>query len=302
MSLIVLTGTTGYIGQNLTKFYDSKSKKNKSISLRFQNWYKMMPQETDTIIHLAAINQNTQDSAFDEEYFRVNTELTAKLFRYFMSSKAKTFVFISTTALTDTALTQITEASAVRPVDPYLQSKYDAEQFILKQELPAGKRAIILRVAPLYGRETKSILHTTFSHCKTFPWFYGALEAKHSFCNIDNLTEIIYQITENAAFPSGIFNVADDEPIDSIQFVNWMSEVLETKASIYKVPKGILQLVAKMGNVFQWSFNAQKLFDKSQSRIVNCDKIKAALQLAKMPVNTQAAVFKTIEYYNSIKI
>jgi hypothetical protein len=57
-----------------------------------------------------------------------------------------------------------------------------------------------------------------------------------------------------------------------------------------------------MGNVFQWSFNAQKLFDKSQSRIVNCDKIKAALQLAKMPVNTQAAVFKTIEYYNSIKI
>ena len=73
MSLIVLTGTTGYIGQNLTKFYNAKSKKNKSISLRFQNWYKMMPQETETIIHLAAINQNTQDSAFDEEYFRVNT-------------------------------------------------------------------------------------------------------------------------------------------------------------------------------------------------------------------------------------
>ena len=58
MSLIVLTGTTGYIGQNLTKFYNAKSKKNKSISLRFQNWYKMMPQETETIIHLAAINQN----------------------------------------------------------------------------------------------------------------------------------------------------------------------------------------------------------------------------------------------------
>lgn len=302
MSLIVLTGTTGYIGQNLTKFYDFKSKKNKSISLRFQNWYKMMPQETETIIHLAAINQNPQDSAFDEEYFRVNTELTAKLFRYFMSSKAKTFIFISTTALADKQLTHITESSVVQPTDPFLKSKYEAEQFIQKQELPAGKRAIILRVAPLYGRETKSILHNTFIHCKTFPWFYGALAAKHSFCHIDNLTEIIYRITENPEFASGIYNVADEEPIDSIQFVNWMAEVLEKKASIYNVPRGLLNLIAKLGNVFQWSFNTQKLFEKSQSRIVNCNKIKDTLQLEKMPVNTQAAVLKTIEYYNSIKI
>ena len=302
MSLIVLTGTTGYIGQNLTKFYDSKSKKNKSISLRFQNWYKMMPQETETIIHLAAINQNPQDSAFDEEYFRVNTELTAKLFRYFMSSKAKTFIFISTTALADKQLTHITESSVVQPTDPFLKSKYEAEQFIQKQELPAGKRAIILRVAPLYGRETKSILHNTFIHCKTIPWFYGALDAKHSFCHIDNLTEIIYRITENPEFASGIYNVADEEPIDSIQFVNWMAEVLEKKASIYNVPRGLLNLIAKLGNVFQWSFNTQKLFEKSQSRIVNCNKIKDTLQLEKMPVNTQAAVLKTIEYYNSIKI
>jgi hypothetical protein len=50
----------------------------------------MMPLETETIIHLAAINLNPQDSAFDEEYFRVNTELTAKLFRYFLNSNAKT--------------------------------------------------------------------------------------------------------------------------------------------------------------------------------------------------------------------
>jgi nucleoside-diphosphate-sugar epimerase len=262
----------------------------------------MMPLETDTIIHLAAINQNTQDSAFDEEYFRVNTELTAKLFRYFMSSKAKTFIFISTTALADKQLTHITESSVVQPTDPFLKSKYEAEQFIQKQELPAGKRAIILRVAPLYGRETKSILHNTFIHCKIFPWFYGALDAKHSFCHIDNLTEIIYRITENPEFASGIYNVADEEPIDSIQFVNWMAEVLEKKISIYKVPKGLLNFVAKMGNVFQWNFNTQKLFEKSQTRIVNCNKIKDALQLEKMPVNTQAAVLKTIEYYNSIKI
>jgi nucleoside-diphosphate-sugar epimerase len=302
MSLIVLTGTTGYIGQNLTKFYNAKSKKNKSISLRFQNWYKMMPQETETIIHLAAINQNTQDSAFDEEYFRVNTELTSKLFRYFISSSAKTFIFLSTTELSDNQLDMVTESSHINPINPFLKSKYDAEQFIQKQNLPEGKRAIILRVAPLYGRETKSELHNIFSYCKNFPWFYGAIDTKKSFCNIDNLTEIIYQITENPSFSSGLYNVADDEPIGSTQFVLWIANVLEKKASIYKLPKGILNLIAKMGTIFNWDFNSKKLYEKSHSRVVNCDKLKNELHITKMPMETQQSVLKTIEYYNSIKI
>lgn len=302
MSLIVLTGTTGYIGQNLTKYLNSKSKKNKSISLRFQNWHKMMPLETETIIHLAAINLNPQDSAFDEEYFRVNTELTSKLFRYFLNSNAKTFIFLSTTELIDKHTTDVTENSKVNPTNPFLQSKLDAEQFVLKQDLPEGKRAIILRVAPVYGRETKSTLHDTFSFCKRFPWFFGVFDTKQSFCNIDNLTEIIAQISENTSVPSGIYNVADNEPISSIQLVNWIAAVFDKKAKIIKVPKGILNLFAKIGDMLNWEFNSNKLFELSHSRIVNGNKIKAALDKNKMPVETETAVLKTIEYYNSIKI
>lgn len=302
MSLIVLTGTTGYIGQNLTKYFNSKSKKNKSISLRFQNWHKMMPLETETIIHLAAINLNPQDSAFDEEYFRVNTELTSKLFRYFLNSNAKTFIFLSTTELIDKHTTDVTENSKVNPTNPFLQSKLDAEQFVLKQDLPEGKRAIILRVAPVYGRETKSTLHDTFSFCKRFPWFFGVFDTKQSFCNIDNLTEIIAQISENTGVPSGIYNVADNEPISSIQLVNWIAAVFDKKAKIIKVPKGILNLFAKIGDMLNWEFNSNKLFELSHSRIVNGNKIKAALDKNRMPVETETAVLKTIEYYNSIKI
>lgn len=302
MSLIVLTGTTGYIGQNLTKYFNSKSKKNKSISLRFQNWHKMMPLETETIIHLAAINLNPQDSAFDEEYFRVNTELTSKLFRYFLNSNAKTFIFLSTTELIDKHVSEVTEDAKVNPTNPFLQSKLDAEQFILNQDLPEGKRAIILRVAPVYGRETKSTLHDTFSFCKRFPWFFGVFDTKQSFCNIDNLTEIIAQIAENTNVSSGIYNVADNEPISSVQLVNWIAEVFDKKAKIIKVPKGILNLFAKIGNMFNWEFNSKKLFELSHSRIIVGNKILAALDKNKMSVDTETAVLKTIEYYNSIKI
>lgn len=302
MSLIVLTGTTGYIGQNLTKYFNSKSKKNKSISLRFQNWHKMMPLETETIIHLAAINLNPQDSAFDEEYFRVNTELTSKLFRYFLSSNAKTFIFLSTTELIDKQILEITEDVNENPTNPFLQSKFEAEQFILKQVLPEGKRAIILRVAPVYGRETKSSLYDTFSFCKKFPWFFGVFDTKQSFCYIDNLTEIIAQISERPNVASGIYNVADNEPIATLNLIHWIAAVFDKKAKIIKVPKGILNLFAKLGDIFKWEFNSKKLFEISHSRIINGNKIKNALEMNKMPFDTETAVQKTIEYYDSIKI
>ena len=302
MSLIVLTGTTGYIGQNLTKYFNSKPKKNKSISLRFQNWHKMMPLETETIIHLAAINLNPQDSAFDEEYFRVNTELTSKLFRYFLSSNAKTFIFLSTTELIDKQISEITEDANENPTNPFLQSKFDAEQFILKQVLPEGKRAIILRVAPVYGRETKSSLYDTFSFCKKFPWFFGVFDTKQSFCYIDNLTEIIAQISERPNVASGIYNVADNEPIATLNLIHWIAAVFDKKAKIIKVPKGILNLFAKLGDIFKWEFNSKKLFEISHSRIINGNKIKNALEMNKMPFDTETAVQKTIEYYDSIKI
>ena len=209
---------------------------------------------------------------------------------------------LSLLELIDKHTTDVTENSKVNPTNPFLQSKLDAEKFILKQDLPEGKRAIILRVAPVYGRETKSTLHDTFSFCKRFPWFFGVFDTKQSFCNIDNLTEIIAQIAENTNVSSGIYNVADNEPISSVQLVNWIAEVFDKKAKIIKVPKGILNLFAKIGNMFNWEFNSKKLFELSHSRIIVGNKILAALDKNKMPVDTETAVLKTIEYYNSIKI
>ena len=68
------------------------------------------------------------------------------------------------------------------------------------------------------------------------------------------------------------------------------------------MPKGILNLFAKIGNMFNWEFNSKKLFELSHSRIIVGNKILAALDKNKMPVDTETAVLKTIEYYNSIKI
>ena len=116
------------------------------------------------------------------------------------------------------------------------------------------------------------------------------------------MTEIIAQISEKTTVPSGIYNVTDNEPIVTSHLVNWIADVFDKKAKIIKVPKGILNLFAKLGDMFKWEYNSKKLLEISQSRIINGNKVKEALEMNKMPFDTETAVLKTIEYYDSIKI
>ncbi|MFY7936878.1 MAG: hypothetical protein ACOVOQ_05855, partial [Flavobacterium sp.] len=90
--------------------------------------------------------------------------------------------------------------------------------------------------------------------------------------------------------------------IETTQLVNWIADVFEKKAKIIKVPKGLLNLVAKIGDIFKWEYNSKKLLEISQSRIINGNKLKEVLEMNKMPFETEIAVQKTIEYYDSIKI
>jgi hypothetical protein len=87
-----------------------------------------------------------------------------------------------------------------------------------------------------------------------------------------------------------------------MKLVNSIADVFDKKAKIIKVPKGLLNLFAKLGDIFNWEYNSKKLLEISQSRIINGNKVKEALEMNKMPFDTETAVLKTIEYYDSIKI
>jgi hypothetical protein len=113
---------------------------------------------------------------------------------------------------------------------------------------------------------------------------------------------IFKELIEREDIPSGIYNVTDNEPIVTIKLVNSIADVFDKKAKIIKVPKGLLNLFAKLGDIFKWEYNSKKLLEISQSRIINGNKVKEALELNKMPFDTETAVLKTIEYYDSIKI
>ena len=89
MKRVFLTGSTGFVGKNLITNFDSKydiSKytKNSPISINH-----------DIVIHLAGKAHDLKKVANVGEYYKVNTELTIKMFEAFLTSEANVFITIS---------------------------------------------------------------------------------------------------------------------------------------------------------------------------------------------------------------
>ena len=134
---ILITGVHGFVGSNLVK---ALSKENiiygldiispikdgvrYTFSWDFLDKPDAIP-EVDTIIHLAGKAHDTKNQAAAETYFKVNRDLTIKIFDYFCAhSFIKKFVFFSTAkAAADRVDGVLTEDVVPCPVGPYGESK-----------------------------------------------------------------------------------------------------------------------------------------------------------------------------------
>src|SRR5690606_5821760 len=100
---IVITGASGFVGTNLMTFFNSKGMKVVPISLRSDNFTTGLPDDADVIIHLAGKAHDTSNLSGAQDYYRINRDLTIRLFNFFLSSKVKDFFYFSSVkAVADT--------------------------------------------------------------------------------------------------------------------------------------------------------------------------------------------------------
>ena len=92
MMKIIITGASGFVGQNLVPYLSAKGNVIQSLSLRTVDW--PLENDADAIIHLAGKAHDTKNTAAAEAYFQVNRDLTIKLFDRFLQSPIRDF-FIS---------------------------------------------------------------------------------------------------------------------------------------------------------------------------------------------------------------
>lgn len=294
MICIGITGSTGFVGKNMIE--------NDKHLYQFVCYQKNLSFEIreDVVIHLAGKAHDLKNISDDCEYYTVNTELTKTIFDVFLLSDAKVFITLSSVkAVADTLELALTEDYTPNPITHYGKSKLLAEQYILSKKIPEGKRVYILRPCMIHGPGNKGNLNLLYKMVSNgFPWPLGAFDNMRSFCSIDNLCFIISELIENENIPSGIYNVADDEPLSTNDLIKLISSSQSKKYKIWKVPVRLIKLFSKLGDLFKLPLNSERLSKLTETYIVSNAKIRAAINKP-LPLTSREGLMKTLNSFNT---
>lgn len=309
---ILITGINGFVGTNFTGNWqqlhtlyglDIRQPSKEGVE-RIFSWDEIgkIPQ-VDAIVHLAGKAHDTKNRSDEKSYFDVNTGLTQQIFDYFLQSSAKTFVFFSSVkAAADTVPGEVlTEEVVPHPVGPYGESKIKAEEYLLSKRASAdslGKRVYIIRPCMIHGPGNKGNLNLLYSVVsKGIPWPLGAFDNSRSFCSIDNVSFVVEQLITREEVNSGVYHVGDDEPLSTNELIVLISESVGKNARIWKFPKGLMNSMAGVGDVFRLPLNRQRLQKLTENYVVSNEKIKQALGISNMPVSAREGMRKTLESF-----
>ena len=296
---IIITGTTGFVGINLTQYLTTKS--DTVIPLSIRNGDYQLDNTADAIIHLAGKAHDTKNSSDDNEYYRVNTDLTIALFDKFLQSDIKDFIFFSSVkAAADTVEGVLTEDTEPNPQTAYGKSKLQAEEYLLSKVLPAGKRLIIIRPCMIHGKGNKGNLNLLYKVVKLgIPWILASYDNQRSFITIDNLNFIIYSILHDPKVASGVYNIADDVAISTNELISIIAKAGDKKPKLIRVPKIVIQKVANIGDEFNLPLNSERLQKLTESYVVSNAKIKQALNIDSLPVSAEQGLLQTIKSFQT---
>ena len=304
---ILITGVHGFVGSNLVKALSKEhtiygldiiSPIKEGIRYTF-SWDYLdrdggIP-DVDAIIHLAGKAHDTKNEAAADVYFKVNTELTKKIFDYFLAHDSiKKFIFFSTAkAAADKVDGVLTEDVVPSPVGPYGESKIAAEKYI-QEHMVDDKQVYILRPCMIHGPGNKGNLNLLYGVVKKgIPWPLGAFENRRTFTSIENLNFVIEGLLTKDV-PTGIYNMGDDEALSTNELIEEICKSLGKKAHIWKLPKGLMTGVAKIGGALHLPLDPERLRKLTENYISSNAKIKKALGVEKMPVDAREGLKVTL--------
>ncbi len=298
-NFIYVSGSSGFVGKNVINFFANKKFiVQKILRSELYSTNLITFKKSSIIIHLAGKAHDLKNISDPQDYYQINTELTKNIFDRFIDSDAKVFITLSSVkAIADVVVGELSEEQLPNPQSHYGKSKLFAEDYILSKQIPEGKRVYILRPCMIHGPGNKGNLNLLYKFVsKGIPWPLGSFDNKRSFCSIDNLVFIIKELIENPNIASGIYNIADDEPIGTNKIIEIIYNNLNRKPRIMNIPICIVNNIAKAGDIFNLPLNTEKLSKLTETYIVSNNKIKKAINKP-LPVSTINGLSKTFNSF-----
>lgn len=299
MKVLILGGNKGFIGSHLSEKLDD-SFDCRFVSMRRLDWLdeNLSP---ECMINLVGKAHDFTGTVTEYDFYYANFELAKTAFKIFMASKASVFIHISSLAAIEEleAVNPLSEISTYNPISSYGKSKRAAEEWLLEQILPVGKKLIILRPPMVHGSGDKGNLNQLYKLVnKGIPYPLALFKNKRSFLSIENFCFFIEQILfKKETIESGIYHLADDETLSSNEIVKVIKEEIGLYTPVLPLPKRIVRWVSKLGDRTSLPLNTWRLKKLTSTLVVSNKKIKIALSIKRLPRTAKQGLRETIRSF-----
>lgn len=226
MKRILITGVNSYVGNSLEKWLEKYPEKYRvdKISLRDGNWHSKDFSIYDVVVHVAGIAHVSTDPKMEEQYYKVNRDLTIDVAKKAKSEGVKQFIFLSSIIVYGDSINNtgyIDKNTIPRPSNFYGKSKLQAEEGIRPLD-DENFKVVILRPPMIYGKGSKGNYPKLAKLARITPIFPD-FDNRRSMIYIDNLCEFIRLMIDNEE--RGLFFPQNKEYVKTSEMVREIAEV-----------------------------------------------------------------------------
>lgn len=265
---ILITGATGFVGSALAQHLHQQGhtltaavrRITDSLPSRVQqtpigdllpnaDWIPAL-NDVDTIIHLAARVHVMHDTATDPltEFRRTNTAATLNLAQQAATAGVRRLIYLSsikvngeTTESGQPFMTEETSSSGAA-LDPYGQSKQEAEQGLRLVAQQTGLEVVIIRPPLVYGVGVKGNFQSMMNWLhKGIPLPLGKIYNQRSLVALGNLVDLITICINHPAAANQTFLVSDGEDLSTTELLQRLSRALGKPDRLLPIPQGWLE-------------------------------------------------------------
>jgi nucleoside-diphosphate-sugar epimerase len=261
---ILVTGANGFVGKSLCGTLDERQMpfigavRKQAAQHQIEvgdltsstDWTKALAGR-DAVIHLAArvhvMNESAKDPA--AAFKATNVDATLHLARQAVKSGVKRFVYVSSVKVNGEETTGIpfTSFDTPKPLDPYGQSKLDAEIALRALSRDTGLELVIVRPPLVYGPGVSANFLKLMQLVKwRVPLPLGAVSNRRSMVAVQNLADLLILCCDHPAASGQTFLVSDDNDISVAQLLDMLASAMGKRSLLLPIPTGLMSGAAAL--------------------------------------------------------
>jgi nucleoside-diphosphate-sugar epimerase len=263
MRKILITGATGFVGKEVCRVLRSRgipyvatvrrSTEHNQIQVGdlsgATNWSKAL-EGCEAVIHLAARVHVMKDKASEplRLYREINVAATVNLARQAADSGVKRFVFVSSIKVNGETTTNkpFTANDRPAPIDPYGQSKFEAEKALIVLSEQTGMELVIVRPPLVYGPGVRANFLRLMQLIRVgLPLPFGGIQNLRSLVAVDNLVDLLIRCASHPKAAGNVFLVSDDRDLSTTELINLIAKSMKKQPMLLPMPVRFVNLCAK---------------------------------------------------------